>query len=226
MTKTGEPGYRSHWINELMAKFRNLSIVVLLLVLLFYCIIQNGLYNSITMLGLILFDIVGLTASALLVQKTLGIHTKVAEHVCGVIEKEGCDTVLSTDGSTFLGIFHWSEVGLGYFGVSLIALLVYPESLPFLAIFNVMCLPYAIWSVTYQRFKAHAWCTLCLTVQGTLWILFFGYLLAGSWRMLPDNLFESATLYVLPICYILAVMCINRLVQFIKDYSHGQGYKN
>jgi len=31
-----------------------------------------------------------------------------------------------------------------------------------------------------QKFRAKAWCTLCLTVQASLWGL-FGFYLAGGW---------------------------------------------
>lgn len=211
---SGEKDFGKHRLNELIRSARNYALWISLAVLFAYCFISNGLWRSWATVGLTVFNTVGLIVSFMLIQKTLGVHTKAADHFCGVIEKEGCDTVLSTAGSTFLGIFHWSEVGMGYFGVSLVALLAAPSTLPFLALFNACCLPYTVWSVTYQKFKARAWCTLCLTVQLTLWVLFFFYLMAGAWHGLSPLL--RPAFFLLPVCYVGAVTGLNKLLPLLK----------
>lgn len=215
-----EPDYHSHRFCEVMIKLRDVTIILLTVGILLYFIIAGRLYESWSVAGIVFFDLLGLAASIMLAQKTIGVDTSFSARVCGIIEKEGCDTVLSTAGSTFMGIFHWSEVGLGYFSVSLIALIVYPPSLPFLAMFNICCLPYTLWSVSYQRFKAHAWCTLCLTVQGTLWILFALYMMSGSLKDIGGQVFRSPALYLLPAFYVLAVMAANKIMQLIKKYRN------
>lgn len=206
-----EPDYRKHRFIDLMRDLRDIGIAVLITALILYGAIYNGLFEHATTILVLLFNSVGLGASIMLEQKSMGIHTRLAAHVCGIIEKDGCDDVLASDGSKFLGIFHWSDVGLGYFGMSIILLIAFPHSLPYVALYNAMCLPYSFWSVGYQHFKAHAWCTLCLTVQATLWILAGLYLLScGHWW--KELSISEPLLYLVPAMYVLTVLSINKLM--------------
>lgn len=159
-------------------------------------------------------DGVGLTLSILLMLKNNGVHTRAADSVCGILQRTGCNRVMDA-GGTFLGIFHWSEVGVAYFSVSLAALMLFPETLPWLAVINVCCLPYTLWSVSYQHFKAHAWCTLCLGVQLTLWLLFGGYAFTGWWHA-SFSLPVGATLIV---AYALTMLVLNHISTIIKRFA-------
>ena len=205
-----EPDYAKHRFKEIMVELRNSALWVLTAVLAIYMFISGGLYKHVWAYFAVLFYCQGLAASFMLVQKTVGIHTKAAENVCGAIEKGGCDHVIDT-GGTFLGIFHWSEVGLTYFSVSLLFFLALPSTIPWLALFNCFCLPYTVWSVYYQHFKAHAWCTLCLTVQATFWILFITYLFSGWWH----GLTLTVTPVLMAALYIIVCLGINRLMPYI-----------
>ena len=155
---------------------------------------------------------VGLYMSYLLMQKSLNIDSGAADNVCKAIEAGGCDSVLATKASKFFGIFGWSEVGFSYFSVSLLALLIFPEYIGYLALCNVCCLPFSFWSVWYQKYRAKAWCTLCLSVQGTLWLLFFCYL-GGGW--LREALPLTINFFVLGATYLAVLLLINRLSPLI-----------
>lgn len=206
-----EPDYCKHRFAEIMTVVRNVALWVCLGALALIGFVAGGLWRHPWAYALVVLDVLGLAASFMLVQKTAGIHTRAAENVCAAIERGGCDTVINT-GGTFLGIFHWSEVGLAYFSVSLVALLAVPATaLPWLALINVLCLPYTVWSVCYQHFKIHAWCTLCLTVQGTLWLLFIAYLSTGWWHQLTWSLMPV----VLVLCYVTVCVALNRLLPLI-----------
>ena len=121
-------------------------------------------------------------------------------------ERGGCDVIATSKASRLFGVFSWSEIGFGYFGVSLVTLLLYPHLWPALAACNILCLPYTVWSLTYQKFVARHWCTLCVGVQLTLWALFLCWL-AGGWvaKIFPLH----ADLFVLMGVYIAAVLSIN-----------------
>lgn len=80
-------------------------------------------------------------------RKSPNIHTAAPERVCGVLEQGGRDSIVMLKVSKLLGVFSWSEVGFGYFGVSLAAPLMFPASWPYLTLCNLCCLPYAVWSV-------------------------------------------------------------------------------
>lgn len=122
------------------------------------------------------------------------------------------DVVLATSASKFFGIFGWSEVGLAYFSVSPLCLLMFPQHIGALALCNVICLPFSFWSVWYQNFRAESWCTLCLCVQAMLWLLFFCYL-GGGW--LRAAWAPSCDFVVLSVCYVAVMLSINALMPLI-----------
>ena len=132
-----------------------------------------------------------------------------------MLQKGGCDSILELKASKFFGIFSWSEVGFTYFSVSLLALLVFPQWICYLALCNACCLPFTFWSIWYQRFKAHKWCTLCVSVQATLWLLFFCYLCGGWFRGAFPLRIEF---FVLGVTYVTVLMALNRIMPMF-DHS-------
>ncbi|MDE6444626.1 MAG: vitamin K epoxide reductase family protein, partial [Muribaculaceae bacterium] len=164
--------------------------------------------------GITVIDMAGLYFTYLLVQKSVKIHNPAADRVCGVLQAGGCDSILKTSASKFFGLFGWSEVGFAYFSVSLLTLLLLPGMLPWLALCNLICLPFTAWSIWYQRFRAHKWCTLCVCVQGSLWLLFFCYCFGGwlgmAWPLSP---------LVLPLgaAYIAVMLALNAVMPLIEN---------
>lgn len=165
------------------------------------------------------FDCIGLYFSFLLLQKSLNIHTAASERVCGILEQGGCDSIMQLKVSKLFGVFSWSEVGFGYFGISLVTLLIFPHLLPQLALCNVCCLPYTAWSIWYQRFRAHHWCTLCVGVQSTLWALFFCYLGGGWLRHAFPLHIDFLTLIAV---YVFAVLFINYTLRIFKNLPNHE----
>lgn len=209
-----EPDYSQHHLQVIMMFLSKWVLAIGCLCVFSYFFITRHVYSHISTVMLTLLDMVGLYFSYLLVQKSLGIHTATGDRVCGVLEKGGCDSIMSMKVSKLFGVFSWSEVGFGYFGISLICLLVFPHLWPYLAVCNVCCLPYTVWSIWYQRFRAHRWCTLCVGVQSTLWLLFFCYL-GGAWfkGALPLRL----DFFVLIAVYVCAVLFINLILRIFKN---------
>ncbi|MBJ2184283.1 MAG: hypothetical protein JFR38_07210 [Muribaculaceae bacterium] len=213
-----EPGYTSHRFAAIMARLRDIGLWLSMAAVIVYMFVAHGLEGRWYTVLIALIDCAGLALSFMLVQKTAGVHTRIADHVCGVLQQGGCDDILATRASTFLGIFHWSEVGLAYFGVSLLTLLLFPGMLPSLALINACCLPYTVWSITYQRFVARRWCTMCVGVQASLWLLFFCYLgggcFHGAWP--PQIHF-----FALGAVYIAALLALNKYSGILKILHHG-----
>ncbi len=204
-----EPDYQTHHFLEVAEKVKTYLLAGGVVALFTYLFISAGLYRSVATILLTLFYLAGTFVSYLLVLKSLNIHSRAADSVCGVIEKEGCNTVLSTDASKFFGLFGWSEVGLTYFSVSLLCLLIFPQFIPWLGAINLCCLPFSFWSVWYQKFRAKAWCTLCLTVQTLLWACFFCYLSTGC----LESVFPlRIKFFVLAVTYGVVLLAINKLL--------------
>lgn len=217
--KSKEPQYGKHHLQEIVANMSKWVLALAAVAIGLYFFITRGVYAHVSTVLLTLLDLAGLYLSYMLVQKSLGIHTHAADRVCSVLEKGGCDSIMQTSASKLFGVFSWSEVGFGYFGVSLIILLVFPELWPYLAICNVCCLPYTVWSISYQKFVAKKWCTLCVGVQTTLWLSFFCYLGGGMFHgAFPLRL----DFFVLLATYVATVLFINLILRIFKNLPKNE----
>ena len=203
-----EPDYAAHRRATIIDKAKKWILSASAAIIALYLFISNDLYSDWSDVALLATNGAGLYVSYLLMLKTLNIKSRSADRACGFIETHGCDHVLSSAMSSFMGIFKWSEVGLAYFSVSLMTLLVFPEYTNYLAFLNLFCLPYSFWSVWYQKTRAKAWCTLCLSVQALLWLSFFCYLGGGHIR---DIFPLRPAVFILGLSYLTALLAINRL---------------
>lgn len=216
---SAEPEYCRHRIGEASTKVKNWILAILAISLPVFALWKTGLYTSVAAWAIVIFDCMGLWFSWQLVQKSLGIKTKAGDAVCSALEEGGCDEIARSEASSFMGIFKWSEVGLAYFSVSLITLLLLPTLLPVLAAVNILCLPYTVWSIWFQRFIAKTWCTLCVCVQGTLWLLFAGYLFGGyTAEAFPLTWSFAIDFCVLGACYVAVLLGLNRIDNILLKY--------
>ena len=214
-----EPDYHLHKRMEFFMRAKKWVLAFCAAALLVYLIVVNGLYTHASTLLIVAIDMAGLYFTYLLVQKSMNIHNPAADRVCGVLQAGGCDSILSLKASKFFGLFGWSEVGFAYFSVSLVALLLLPGLLPWLALCNLCCLPFTFWSIWYQRFRAHRWCTLCVCVQASLWLLFFCYCFGGWLRMAWPL---STDFFALGVAYVGVMLAINAVMPLIENNGSSQ----
>lgn len=209
---SGEDCYVKHRKLQILGVVRRFGIVACLLALAAWFFLANCLWRDPWLWAVVVFDLIGIRVCVMLVGKQLDITNSTTEAVCGFLRRGGCSSVMETSASKIFGLIGWGEVGLAYFSVSLVALLTYPPSLPYLALFNAFCLPYTVWSIAYQKFKAKTWCTLCCIVQLLQWLIFACYLFGGAWNgLLP----LKPALLVLGAGYLLALLLIDRLIPLI-----------
>lgn len=209
-----EPDYTKNSRIEFFMKAKRWVLLACTLFLLLYLFIGNGLYHYVSAYFIAAFDLGGIYFTYLLVQKSAHFKNAAADRVCGVLQAGGCDDILDMKASKFFGLFGWSEVGFSYFTVSLMTMLLFPSMLPWLALCNVCCLPFTFWSIWYQRFRAHKWCTLCVSVQASLWLLFFSYLF-GGW--LKEAWPPSWSFIALGVSYVAVMLGINALMPLIEN---------
>ncbi len=209
-----EPDYMAHLIAEKGNRIKRLLLPLLAITLFVWIFIANGLWRHASAWFLTGFNLLGLYLTYLLVQKSAGFASKHADAVCGVLQKKGCDMILESSAARFFGLFGWAEVGFTYFSVSLLTLLFFPQFTHWLALCNLCCLPFTLWSIWYQKYRARHWCTLCVGVQATLWCLFFSYL-GGGWisGLLPLR----APLFFLALTYVTVLLALNRLMSLIEN---------
>lgn len=209
-----EPEYGKHRAFEDLKTAKKVVLALGGLFLFLYFFISRGLWSDVSNWFIALFDFAGLFFTFLLVQKGAHVKSGISDKVCGVLEKGGCDSVLATKASSFFGIFNWSEVGFAYFSISLLTLLLFPQWTCYLALCNACCLPFTFWSIWYQKFRAKAWCTLCVFTQATLWCLFFSYLLGGHFAgIFPLRI----QLIVLGAAYLTMLLLLNITLPLIEN---------
>lgn len=204
-----EPGYILHRNIGMAASAKRYVLAVAALVVFLYFFVACGLWSGWPTVALTIVDLAGLYMSWLLVRHQLGFVDKAATRVCGVLQAGGCNTVLGTAASKFFGLFGWSEVGLSYFSVTLATMLLFPQHLPWLALVNLCCLPFTVWSLWYQHFRAKAWCTMCVSVQALLWLQFVCYLAGGFSRFIFPL---DPAIIILGAVYVAALLGLNALM--------------
>lgn len=204
-----EPEYGKHIRDEIIKEGKYILLWALAGVLTAYLLVINDLWHYWSVWALICVDTCGIVLTYFLVQKSLNIKNHVADKVCGVLQEGGCDEILKTSASSFFGIFSWSEVGFTYFGVSLLAMLISPATIHWLSLINICCLPFTLWSIWYQKFRAKHWCTLCVCVQLSLWLQFICYFF-GGWEK-PVFPFDLG-FFALGATFILVLLVLNRVL--------------
>ena len=204
-----EPDYASHLRTIFINSAKKTLLWVLAVALVIYLYVVNGLWKEWSVWALTAIDIFGIWITYMLVQKSLSIKNPMADKVCGVIQEGGCDKILKTSASTFFGIFSWSEVGFTYFGVSLLAMLISPATIHWLSIINICCLPFTVWSISYQKFVAKHWCTLCICVKASLCLQFICYLLGGWMKpVFPLDL----GFFALGATFVMVLLALNKVL--------------
>lgn len=167
--KSHEPELQEHQHDERVARILRVVAVSACIVLLVAGIVYNPDGGWLRyMIGLL--SVVGLYISYMLLQKDLDIPNRVADRICGIIKENSCDEVTQSAGAELFGVLHLSEIGAAYFSVNLLVMLYMPEMCNVVFAISLCALPFTLWSVWYQKFRAHAWCALCLCTVVLLWI--------------------------------------------------------
>ncbi|MCM1139563.1 MAG: cysteine peptidase family C39 domain-containing protein [Muribaculum sp.] len=214
--RSEETQYLEHKLGCLAKSFEKWFVIACVVFFVVYGYVNNRLYDSMATMILPFLYGFGVYICYLLVLKQSHVQSDAADSVCGIIQKNGCGTVLDTSAAKLFGLFPWCEIGLAYFSVSEIAILLYPQCVNYLAIIGVCCLPYTFWSVLYQKFKIHAWCTLCLTIQSLMWIIFFVFLFGGEFKNLLPIRIDAL---ILLMAYGCALFIFNWLIPIIFKYE-------
>lgn len=124
---------------------------------------------------LIVAKTAGLVTAMLLLAQSIDKNNPLAQILCGGDSKTNCNAILTSQAAIVFKGLTWSEVGFFYFAGTWLALLFGGGSyqvLQWLALLNILSLPYTIYSLYYQARVARQWCVLCTTVQALLWLEF------------------------------------------------------
>lgn len=208
-----EPDYGKHRFYEIASTVKLWVLVLCAAALGVFGFIEAGLWRHLSTIFLTIVNLAGIGVTWLLILKSLKVSSNSADKICGILKEHGCDTVLEQKASKFFGLFGWSEVGFTYFTLSTLYLFLFPQYIGCLALINGCCLPFTVWSIWYQRFRLHTWCTLCVITQCLLWLQFFCFLFGGWWSGAFANI---VPLIAMGAGYVGVLLTLNRVMTFIE----------
>lgn len=209
-----EPDYMEHRKQEIFSVFRNFALIASLVMLSGVSIFFHDRYTYPSTYMLLALNALGVYTGILLLQKQMHIQNDQADKLCSLVKKGNCSAVLHSSAAKFMGVIGWSEFGFGYFITGLFILLFIPSLIPYLGIINCCALPYTLWSIWYQKFKAKQWCILCLIVQTLFWLLFVTYLMSGY--LFVPQLFVPQ-LIIVACVFALSILSVNILIPYLAE---------
>jgi hypothetical protein len=204
-----EPEYKVHHKKDLFSFLQKIILLAAILLILVVAFFKNGLYRDLEYYLLAAVNLIGVYVGYLLVLKQMHIHSEYADKICSLFSQSDCNNVLESSAAKLGGIIGWSEIGLGYFITNVLITVCFPDLLIYMVLINILALPYTVWSVWYQKFKAKQWCPLCLIVQGLLWIIFFINLGFGLIHMPEINI---ANILITGLLFLIPILSINKIV--------------
>ena len=155
--KSIEPDYKKHRKTEYIDLLKKTTLLSACSFVALLGYIYQQHYINVGLTLLLLINIAGLYISWLLLLKQMHVGNQYADKICSLFKQSECNTVLETEAAKLWGIFGWSEIGFGYFLTNVWILLFAPSWITYIALINLLTLPYTFWSVWYQKIKAHQW---------------------------------------------------------------------
>ncbi len=187
--------------------------------LFIYGVLTNLKSYEWTYYALILTNSAGIFISILLLQKQLHIPNKLTDRICGLVAENDCGTVTDSNGGRLFGIIKLSEIGLSFFGVNLICVILGNDIYFWFGIVATAVLPFSFWSLYYQKAKAKSWCALCLIVLILMWFQAI-FVWIGGYLRFPNEVWPMG----LALCctYLLTVWLTNWVMKLIQAKIEGE----
>ncbi|MDE6162886.1 MAG: thioredoxin domain-containing protein [Bacteroides sp.] len=221
-----EPDYEQHKREAVVISIQKILLLLNGIILAVIGLYQNHILQNSGLVLLLILNLIGIYIGYLLVQKQINIHSNAADNICSLFAKSDCNDILTLPVAKFLGVVGWSELGLGYFLSNTFLILFAPNLCPYLALINILVLPYSFWSIWYQKFRAKTWCPLCLIVQLLFWLLFIVNFTLGLIQ-LPEfsvlNMSSIALIYGIPLLLINLLLPYqitgNKLIEITQQFN-------
>jgi thiol-disulfide isomerase/thioredoxin len=195
---SGEKGYYQSLIKGWLNQTRLPFLVSILLIGIAYKISTTDL--NLSYLMLIVLKLLGTFISCILLMQSVNATNPFIANLCSLGKRNDCNAILKSNASKVTSWLNWSEVGLFYFAGTFLCLLFIPSTVRMLSWFNILSLPYTIYSIGYQ-IKIKNWCILCCSIQTILWleaVAFYGieFPIQVNWE---NNLFSILLCLLLPV---------------------------
>lgn len=155
---------KAYKVKELIDKIPFLAAVILILLLLIF--IYTGKLTNINHILYIIGLLGGVLISFSIVRYENGHDSFLSKKLCHIGPKVDCFSVLHSKASNIFGI-EWSKIGFAYFtGILSLVIINCEDEYIFhhAAIFNLIALPYIVYSLYTQIFKVKRVCLMCITI--------------------------------------------------------------
>lgn len=211
--KSIEPSYYKHYKTNVIQ--HSLLSILFISLFLMACFLTSERFTINTNNTLLLLsNSTGIILSVLLLSKQLKINSAYVNKICTIIKEGNCNDILESKSAKILNV-SWSEIGFGYFLSNIIIILYSKDLVQYISIYNLFCLPYTIWSIWYQKYRAHKWCVLCVNVQIQMWILFIINLSFNNFNSFRRINFENLLFTIL--VYIVAVLSTHIFIKVLNE---------
>lgn len=200
-----EPEYKENRKKENYSSALGSILAVAVLAVLVLLYLNDGLYNNAGITVALGVNLIGVYIGYLLILKQVKRHSASADKICSIFKQGDCNNVLDSKAAKLWGIIGWSEAGFGYFTSNVLALLLFPGLIAYVALINICALPYSVWSIWYQKVKAKQWCVLCIIVQVLFYLFFIVNLIFGNIHIPSFGLVDIITIgaiYIIPFCVV------------------------
>ena len=204
-----EPNYKTNRKSELFADLKTYTLYVAFSMLIAAWYVKQQFISSLYLNMLLIVNLLGAVVGFLLLQKQINSKSNYVDAICSLFGGvHGCNDILQSKASKFLGLISWSEIGFAYFISNILLILFSPEYIAYAMFINVFALPYSIWSVWYQS-KHKQWCVLCLVTMLIIWCIFLINKTFGHFTAPAFTFFDTVavfTFYMLPLLLISIII--------------------
>lgn len=229
--KSIEPEYGKHRQAEKTSHLKKITFLAACGLIAVLAFVQRVHYYNVGISILLLINFAGLYVSWLLLLKQMHVESQYADKICSLFKQKDCNSILESEAARLWGVIGWSETGFGYFLTNVLILLFNPALVTYIALINILTLPYTFWSVWYQRTKAKQWCVLCLIVQILLWAIFIIDLFYGYIQLpIPHVIADFDPQFLLRLLafgcfYIISILGINGIVPKLNTEKTAQSLR-
>ena len=207
-----EPNYKENREMEIQQTLIKALPFPSFLIIWFMCLLLHWEDIHEIMLYEIVLDWCGIVLCLLLVERHLSPKGGLGEKICTIAHVGDCDSVLYSEKAK-IGLFTWSEIGLGYFVGRLIGLCEGFRIYYSLAIVGWIAMLYGIWSIWQQIFHFRKLCIFCISVQLVVWIngILYAIFIAKGLVFIP---FSIKYTIMLSFLILLSIILIHIVVSY------------
>lgn len=198
-----EPEYPRTRLTEVWQQIsRPVQLVSIAMILMIGGAVTSGTISAsiyATWLALLLSSLISLGASLILVNSYIG-DGLLTHRFCHANDSSDCFSVLASEHAKFLGI-PYVDIGIVYFAGIVLTLLLAPSP-PLLVIVPILSVPLLIGYFLYvQKVIIGRWCSLCLWIQGTMFVQWVAVVLAPLWgeRSVGEAMASPSLIDLLPL---------------------------